>query len=716
MIPSRSTWGGSSSSKKPAWSAPRASTGQVGRKPISGQSRVRSPPPPIPVGGNSDAGPGGVDRQGRKSPTPGGGTGARGRQPGRQPVPKITENGMPMRKKNTVAPSPSPKEQAMSRPASAFPPRQYAATDHQEDGLDTMKPGSSSELHEPSVTFKEQDVSSSGEDNIKVCIRIRPLSIVEMNQRQREVVNVSPECPNLLHLDVQNKKADRSESMAQMSFQFDWVLNETVTQAEVYDHLGRRLVQGIADGFHGCVFAYGQTGSGKSHTIFGGVEEECGLVPRIAKGLFDVLQQSFSPQESEYIVRLSYLELYNEKARDLLKPATDDSSTLEIRQHPRVGVFVDGLSSNVVQNFEDVSRLLQFGHKIRIVGCTNMNAVSSRSHAVVTLQVDRTILVNGQRVKRRAQLHSVDLAGCERHTAVEGQAEARLSESKNINKSLSALSLMISKLAKKASSTASSMHIPYRNSKLTYLLSDSLMGNCRTAMLACVSPAESALSMTESTLRFASSVKLIHTQPVQNEEVEGDLVRSLRAEIESLRQMLKDGNHEEQDIEDQIKTSICVSDWLGTSAEELRARSRVLDDERAKALDSLGLTNSTLASAWKTGDTVTSKLATNANPYLVNVCDDPLLSGCLTYSLPPQVPVTVGSDESAAIQIDGLGVQRHMCTLIAIDAQTVEVHVASPENQRTGVRSSVLTRTSAASEVPSLFSISSDPTDRKSVV
>mmetsp|Transcript_3034 Transcript_3034/g.6052 ORF Transcript_3034/g.6052 Transcript_3034/m.6052 type:complete len:1622 (-) Transcript_3034:66-4931(-) len=677
---------------------------QGGRSPASSKSRSRAPPAAIPVSSTGgDAGSGAASRPrkpalpSRRPPAKAGASAGSAASPSSR---RASSVGQSRRLSNAE----SNADMDTKLPASAFEPKlgidsyqesPESRRSHQISGRSGSLPDCP-EHPEPTPSPMASHGPSDQEDNIKVCIRLRPLNATELKNHDKTVVTRSVTNANVIHLEQPANKSGhgqhermsmttsvRSTSHDQNTMQFDWVLNETVSQAEVYNHLGERLVQGVVDGFHGCVFAYGQTGSGKSHTIFGGSGEDCGLVPRICEGLFKFLQRD-SEDNNPYIVRLSYLELYNEKARDLLKPdAEQDGKELEIRQHPRVGVFVDGLTSNVVTGIEDVMRLLQFGHKIRIVGCTNMNVVSSRSHAVVTMQVERTIPGdNGQKVKRRAQLHSVDLAGSERHSATHGHSEARVSESKNINKSLSALSLMISKLAHKhGSAAASSQHIPYRNSKLTYLLSDSLMGNCRTAMLACVSPAESSLTMTESTLRFACSVKSIRTQPVKNEEIEGDLVNVLRAEIESLRSMLKEGSNGDEDIREKLKISQTLAESFGTSIEELTAKSKALEHERVQALESLGLNTSALAQAWQMGDEdLAHKIASDAQPYLVNVCDDPLLSGCLTYTLPKGKEIQVGSDEACTVQIDGLGVQPQMCTLMALDEQTVEVRVASPQS------------------------------------
>jgi len=484
---------------------------------------------------------------------------------------------------------------------------------------------------------------------------------------------------------------------------FDWVLPGDSTQERVYEELGHRMVEGIADGFHGCALAYGQTSSGKSHTIFGARDEGRGLLPRLAEGLFQELERS----TTDYLVKVSYLEIYNENVRDLLTPggaiSGSPSPSLEIRQHPEIGVFVEGLTHNVADSHEDVGRLLDFGHKIRVVGATNLNAASSRSHAVVTLHVETASTEDGCRRVRRAQLHAVDLAGSERLETV-GALEERRKESKEINKSLSALSLMISRLSRKgqrARRTSESLpgslagssnsihqqqpqqqfqeHIPYRNSKLTHLLSEALMGNCRTLLLACVSPAESALPMTLSTLQFASSAKRIKTRPVKNEDVDGCLVEQLRAEIESLRELLGQmGGDHKQEVARQLATAQLAHAQLSPTKEELQAQSQAFERRLTQFLANLGVSGKQVADAAAKGEML--PVREDAHPFLVKVCDDPLLSGRLVYSLPPGRTARVGSDPSCDIRLEGRGIQREMCGLTSIDGSTVILTVPREED------------------------------------
>lgn len=573
--------------------------------------------------------------------------------------------------------------------------------------------------------------TSDSDCRIKVGVRIRPLRSSEKDQGETAVVSSFPGRPNIVQIVWPSPEAGSgtNEERVPLALKFDWVMPQSASQEMVYRDLGEPVMQSVADGFHGCVFAYGQTGSGKSHTIFGGVDrEDRGLLSRITEGLFAELEAS----KADYMVKVSYLEIYNERLRDLLRPGDSPASDLQVRQHPKVGVFVEGLTSNAVRSADDVERLLDFGHKIRVVGRTNMHAASSRSHAVVTLHVEKSVVRGGGPVsansgagwkwqhkdpeegepsidegprsqlrrdsgqeqqvgdvaaggqgntyvlRRRAQLHTVDLAGSERMRHA-GDLDVRQQESKQINKSLLALSMMIQRLSameQATSAQASSLHIPYRNSKLTYILSDSLMGNCRTVMIACVSPAQSSVSMSESTIRFAASAKKIRTRPVKNEELDGDLVTSLRAEIEQLRQQLSDvGSSDRRSIEERIATTSLVLRDESASWAEQQAEAAAYEQERQRVLQSLGVSSRSLAAAWREGTSVSKLVNADTEPYLVNVCEDPLLSGRVIYSLPRGEMVRVGSDASCEIQLDGLGVQPVMCYLLCEDGKNVKVHV-----------------------------------------
>ena len=239
----------------------------------------------------------------------------------------------------------------------------------------------------------------------------------------------------------------------------------------------------------------------------------------------------FSPR---FLVRVSYLEIYNEEVRDLL--GKDQSSHLEVKERPDIGVYVKDLSSVVCHNADDMDRIMSLGNRSRSVGATNMNERSSRSHAIfsVTLECSDKGPDGAQRL-RAGKLHLVDLAGSERQSKT-GATGMRLKEATKINLSLSTLGNVISALV-----DGKSTHIPYRNSKLTRLLQDSLGGNSKTVMIANVGPADYNYDESISTLRYATRAKSIQNHAHVNEDPKDALLRQYQKEIEELKKQLGEG-------------------------------------------------------------------------------------------------------------------------------------------------------------------------------
>lgn len=293
-------------------------------------------------------------------------------------------------------------------------------------------------------------------------------------------------------------------------------------------------------GYNCSVFAYGQTGSGKTYTMMGSADDP-GLIPRACSGLWDRIQakeEKGAPGAYTVKVEVSMLEIYLEKIKDLLD--TRPKAELKVRQNPKTGFYLDGLSWHPVCRAEDMARLLDAGNQSRTTGATAMNATSSRSHAVFQVRVVQTDvdLAAGTGRDTRSLLNLIDLAGSERQ-AKTGAEGARLKEGCAINVSLSALGNVISALASNADPACSKpMHVPYRDSILTQLLEASLGGNARTVMVATVSPVDYNHDETLSTLRYADRAKQIKNKAVVNVDPQARLIAGLRAEIEELRAAL----------------------------------------------------------------------------------------------------------------------------------------------------------------------------------
>ncbi|CAI5505025.1 unnamed protein product, partial [Closterium sp. Naga37s-1] len=316
---------------------------------------------------------------------------------------------------------------------------------------------------------------------------------------------------------------------------------------DIFTTIGKPITDACLEGYHCCLLAYGQTGAGKTFTMEGpdwdsegeGSQrsvDKRGLIPRILQYIFQRLSADKELQMLEFTIRCSYLQIYNEQVSDLLEP---DSVNLNVREDMRHGMFVEGLQEVVVSTADATYALFKRGSQNRRVGQTAMNMESSRSHSVFTIVVETQRRDDAGVMKRRtSRFNLVDLAGSERQKHSEAQG-MRLKEAGSINKSLSALGNVIKALVDIAEGKV--RHVPYRDSKLTFLLSDSLGGNSKCTLLAAVSPAERNMDETMSTLKFAQRAKLMHNEAVVNElmmgnpAVMGEEIRRLRLEIAELR-------------------------------------------------------------------------------------------------------------------------------------------------------------------------------------
>ncbi|KAK2163150.1 hypothetical protein LSH36_84g00049, partial [Paralvinella palmiformis] len=321
------------------------------------------------------------------------------------------------------------------------------------------------------IIFNPKDQEKNESDNVRVAVRCRPLSDKEKSTGCIQVVKIDEVRGSVT---VQNPNASQGEPPKQ--FTFDTVFGADCKQVDVYNEVARPIVESVLEGYNGTIFAYGQTGTGKTFTMEGvrSVPELRGIIPNSFAHIFGAIAKA--EENVRFLVRVSYLEIYNEEVRDLL--GKDQTAKLEVKERPDVGVYVKDLSAFVVNNADDMDRIMTLGNKNRSVGATNMNAHSSRSHAIFTVTVECSDKgPDGKQRVRVGKLHLTDLAGSERQskTGAEGK---RLKEATKINLSLSTLGNVISALVDGKSS-----HIPYRNSKLTRLLQDSLGGNSKTVMV-----------------------------------------------------------------------------------------------------------------------------------------------------------------------------------------------------------------------------------------
>ena len=359
---------------------------------------------------------------------------------------------------------------------------------------------------------------------VKVAIRVRPMNKHEMEQNSKLCVEVDPA----------NGTVSVSNSKSVKTFPFDYVYGMDSTQREVYDQVAFPIVDSIFQGYNGTVFAYGQTGCGKTFTMMGIVDDPNlrGIIPNAFSHIFGYIKTE--GQSKKFLVRCSFVEIYNEEVRDLLG---DSKQKLDIREDKKKGTFVRDLTYVTLKDTEDIERCLSKGNKNRHVGQTSMNDQSSRSHSLFTvyLEIEETGEDGNGRIKT-GKLNLVDLAGSERvgKTNATGQT---FDEGKKINLSLTALGNVIDALS------SNRKHIPYKDSKLTRLLADSLGGNTKTVMFANVSPASYNYDETLGTLRYASRAKLIKNAPKVNEDPKDALLRQYEEEIKALKEQLANGGN-----------------------------------------------------------------------------------------------------------------------------------------------------------------------------
>uniref|UniRef100_A0A674AB43 Kinesin family member 13B n=1 Tax=Salmo trutta TaxID=8032 RepID=A0A674AB43_SALTR len=523
--------------------------------------------------------------------------------------------------------------------------------------------------------------TSLNDSNVKVAVRVRPMNRREKDLNTKCIVDMEGN-QTILHPGGGNLGKGDSRNQTK-TFAYDycfWSMDESekdkfAGQDVVFQCLGESLLHNAFQGYNACIFAYGQTGSGKSYTMMGSVDSP-GLIPRLCSSLFDrtLLEQ----REGEgFTIEVSYMEIYNEKVRDLLDPK-GSRQALRVREHKVLGPYVDGLSRLAVASYKDIESLMSEGNKSRTVAATNMNEESSRSHAVFNIILTHTLkdLQSGTSGEKVSKLSLVDLAGSER-AAKTGATGERMKEGSNINKSLTTLGLVISALAEQGCGKNKTKFVPYRDSVLTWLLKDSLGGNSRTAMVATVSPAADNYDETLSTLRYADRAKSIVNHAVVNEDPNARIIRELREEVEKLRDQLTQAESmKAPELKERLEESEKLIQEMTVTWEEKLRKTEEIAQERQKQLESLGI--SLQSSGIRVGED---------KCFLVNLNADPALNELLVYYLKEHTKV--GSADSQDIQLCGMGIQAEHCIINITTDQWV---VLTPHrNSRTCVNGSPCT-------------------------
>ena len=352
---------------------------------------------------------------------------------------------------------------------------------------------------QPNLYF-DNDTNS---ENIKVCLRIRPMSLQEKSRN--DVACIEP---------VSNEQLILKHKNLRRSYTFNLVFGQESSQEDIFFNCSiDKLIDSALDGYSVTIFAYGQTGSGKTYTIMGrddAINEKIlknnkysGIMPKSINYIWSTV----SRRKEKFYIKVSFLEIYNEQINDLLNPT---NANLQIRWEQKQGFFVEGLLVIECKKPEDIVEIILQGTKNRKKGSHDLNKDSSRSHSILTVYLISEVQSGSETYKKYGKISFVDLAGSERLKETHSKG-GMLKETGNINKSLFVLGKVISALTDKKNTN---QHIPYRDSKLTMLLMDSIGGTAKTLMIACVSPSSQYSDETMSTLNYASRTMNIKNKPL----------------------------------------------------------------------------------------------------------------------------------------------------------------------------------------------------------
>uniref|UniRef100_A0A5S6QZ13 Kinesin-like protein unc-104 n=1 Tax=Trichuris muris TaxID=70415 RepID=A0A5S6QZ13_TRIMR len=479
--------------------------------------------------------------------------------------------------------------------------------------------------------------STSRRDEVAICVavRMRPMLSNEFDVITDPTVSINVDsCLGTICLSRDNQER---------IFQFDHCIRDVITdgqtaddrQVDIFNKLGAPMVSDVVKGINCTLFAYGQTGTGKTYSLFG-TANELGLIPRTCERLLGVLR-CMDP-ETQWNMEVSFLEMYNEKLRDLLI-SEEKSCPLKIRDYPDDGVFVQGLSVVPVERFCDIQTLIEIGCGRRITACTINNNYSSRSHAVfiVKVKIHKKINTGGNTYRIhtiKSSLNMVDLAGSERLSTL-----SRLKETTSINKSLSCLAMVIDQLSESA------RFISHRDSALTWLLKESLGGNAKTTILATVSPARRSISETFRTLRYADRAKKMTNRVRINEDKSTKLLEQLVEQLASRDRMLLENQEEIERLRLRLSmgSSAVSSDANRTSVVDVQLQ---YDHEAKKSGKNMSF----------------SSIQAPSEPFVVLLSPDPQISGGLLFSL--RVGANhIGTDRNCDILVHGTRIASLHCTL-----------------------------------------------------
>jgi pSer/pThr/pTyr-binding forkhead associated (FHA) protein len=500
-------------------------------------------------------------------------------------------------------------------------------------------------------------------DAIKVAVRCRPF-----NGREKQM---NSKC--IITMNGQQTIIEDPDTGKPTTFTFDYSYwshstddSTYATQEMVYNDLGISVLENAWQGYNASLFAYGQTGSGKSYSMVG-YGKEIGIIPRACDEIFNRINREKS-DSIQFKVVASMMEIYNEQIRDLFNPKNNPPAGLKLREHPVTGPYVEDLSELTVNSYEEISALMDKGSKARTVASTNMNDTSSRAHTLFQIVLTKTTIdkERGKATDKVSKITLVDLAGSERSKDTGAKGD-RLLEGCAINKSLSTLGNVIAALVKRSNAKGKKkeqVFVPYRDSKLTLIMKESLGGNARTIMISALSPASVNYEETMSTLKYANRAKQITNTAVVNEDPNEKIIAQLRAEIEQLRRMVQSGGvttqglsspemdeearREMEKLREELEASQKIIMNMQMSTEERSKKEAQIAVDRDQVLKDAGLLEPKIK---------------EDRPYITNLHPDKQLSQTLVFYL-KEGKTTIGRkspDYTPDIPLGGVRMQPQHC-------------------------------------------------------
>ncbi|GAB1597550.1 kinesin-like protein KIF14 [Argonauta hians] len=514
------------------------------------------------------------------------------------------------------------------------------------------------------VSLSSGPFHDGDQSSLTVAVRVRPLNNQELGQSDVHCI-----------VSMKDKGTTVKTDMGHIyNYSFDysfWSFNKVddnfADQNLVYESLAAPLLKKALQGYNISLFAYGQTGSGKSFSMMGHSEDE-GIIPRFSRELFKRGQETDNIKVKTNL-EISFFEIYNEKIHDLLsskKDKEDKKISLKVREHPVLGPYIEGLSTFVVNSFEDIQTWIVLGNKNRATASTGMNDKSSRSHSIFTMVLTQTKFENLNGAKHEHSISSrinlIDLAGSERQSTSQCSGQ-RLREGININKSLMTLGKVICLLSELSSNPSKKrkIFIPYRDSVLTWLLKESLGGNSRTAMLATISPANTHCEETLSTLRYPFLSSCIVNRVRINEDMKSKKIQELLAEIERLKKLTTKGRNLEYEM--RLAEITSLRSELSDKEKELQNLKKTRE---GKLSESEEMKKKQLDRLQSSGIIVKMD---KTLPHLVNLSEDPQISEVLLYLIKDGNTYVGHSDTGSVcdIQLIGALISKIHCVFINKD-------------------------------------------------